>query len=168
VKIDSGGATYTPGMTQRIRVTVRDPVQRRWGFQLTARLAGNSKTRAGLFTPVDANTRVLCSASNFLAVPCTANPTLQYIEHSLTGAKITAVGAGLTFEFDWTPPDTDVGPIVLYAAGNAANGNMLETGDNIYTASLTLTTGAGEKASLPSAALSMARASSRTSRRTGG
>jgi uncharacterized protein (TIGR03437 family) len=148
VSIDAGGATYAPGVTQRIRVTVRDPVQRRWGFQLTARLAGSSKTRAGLLTPVDANTLVLCSASNFLTIPCTANPVLQYIEHSLAGARTTAVGAGLTFQFDWTPPDTDVGGIVLYAAGNAANGNLLESGDNIYTTSFTLASGSESKAKI--------------------
>src|SRR5436190_17051485 len=48
VTIDAGGATYTPGVKQRIKVTVTDPAQRKWGFQLTARLASNSKTRAGV------------------------------------------------------------------------------------------------------------------------
>src|SRR5437667_6620808 len=38
VKIDAGGTTYAPGVKQRIRVTVSDPDQRKWGFQLTARL----------------------------------------------------------------------------------------------------------------------------------
>src|SRR3954467_7219393 len=38
VTIDAGGNTYTPGVTKRIKVTVIDPTQRRWGFQLTARL----------------------------------------------------------------------------------------------------------------------------------
>src|SRR5205814_6681425 len=44
VKIDAGGTTYAPGVKQRISVTVTDPVQRKWGFQLTARLASNAKT----------------------------------------------------------------------------------------------------------------------------
>src|SRR5438128_772054 len=60
------------------------------------------------------------------------------------GPRITAIGAGNTFQFDWTPPATDVGNIILYAAGNAANGNDVETGDHIYTTTLTLTpAGAG-------------------------
>src|SRR3954454_4966248 len=46
--IDAGGSSYTPGVKQRIRVTVNDPAQRRWGFQLTARLASNTKTREGV------------------------------------------------------------------------------------------------------------------------
>src|SRR3954470_20901512 len=41
VTIDPGGSTYTPGVTKRIKVTVVDPTQRRWGFQLSARLANN-------------------------------------------------------------------------------------------------------------------------------
>jgi len=138
VTIDAGGSTYTPGVKQRISVTVSDPAQRRWGFQLTARLSSNSKTRAGILAAVDGNTQVLCAAANLLEVPCNANPTLQFIEHTLSGNIITAVGAGRTYQFDWTPPATDMGPVILYAAGNAANGNMLETGDHIYTTTLTL------------------------------
>jgi uncharacterized protein (TIGR03437 family) len=148
VRIDAGGATYTPGVKQRISVTVTDPTQRKWGFQLTARLAGNSKTRAGLLTAADGTTQVLCAGANTLEVPCNANPVLQYIEHTLSGSRVTAVGAGETFQFDWTPPATDVGPIVLYAAGNAANGNATETGDNIYTTTLTLVSAIAGPASL--------------------
>src|SRR4051794_28401034 len=44
VTIDAGGTTYTPGGgKQRITVTVVDPTQRKWGFQLTARLETNAK-----------------------------------------------------------------------------------------------------------------------------
>src|SRR5262245_7484715 len=143
VKIDAGGASYSPGVKQRITVTVNDPTQRRWGFQLTARLASNTATRAGTLAAIDANTQVLCAAANLLEVPCNANPVRQYIEHTLAGNRITAVGAGGSYQFDWTPPATDMGNVILYAAGNAANGNDLETGDHIYTTSLTLTPGSG-------------------------
>jgi uncharacterized protein (TIGR03437 family) len=34
---------------------------------------------------------------------------------------------------DWTPPATDVGDIVFYAAGNAANGDGTNAGDHVYT-----------------------------------
>src|SRR6476619_2329956 len=33
-----GGAFYIPGVKQRVTVQVADPDQRRWGFELTARL----------------------------------------------------------------------------------------------------------------------------------
>src|SRR5437764_257394 len=141
VAIDAGGSSYTPGVKQRISVTVNDPAQRKWGFQLTARLASNPRTRAGILAPINATTQILCALANTLEVPCNANPVSQYIEHTLAGSRTTAVGAGLTFQFDWTPPATDVGPIILYAAGNASNANAVETGDNIYTTTLTLTVG---------------------------
>jgi hypothetical protein len=38
-------------------------------------------------------------------------------------------GAGSgTFQFDWTPPSTNVGNIVTYLAGNAANGDLTSCG----------------------------------------
>src|SRR6185369_12343882 len=44
-----------------------------------------------------------------------------------------------SFEFDWTPPATDVGTVNIYIAANAANGNNQDdSGDHIYTASYTL------------------------------
>src|SRR2546426_4982472 len=85
VKIDAGGTNYSPGVKQRITVTINDPTQRRWGFQLTARLTSNTRTRAGTLAPIDANTQVLCAAANLLEVPCNANPVLQFIEHTLSG-----------------------------------------------------------------------------------
>src|SRR6266566_8948125 len=57
VAIDAGGTTYAPGVKQRIMVTVSDPAQRKWGFQLTARQASNTKTRAGVLAPIDGNTQ---------------------------------------------------------------------------------------------------------------
>src|SRR4030095_924718 len=78
VAIDAAGSTYTPGVTKRIKVTVSDSAQRRWGFQLTARKSDNS--RAGVLAPIDTSTQLVCAASNLQEVPCTAAPTKQYIE----------------------------------------------------------------------------------------
>ncbi|MEO7651019.1 MAG: choice-of-anchor V domain-containing protein, partial [Bryobacteraceae bacterium] len=142
VTIDAGGTTYTPGVKQRIKVSIADPNQRRWGFQLTARLASNARTQAGTFERADAFTQVICSTASLIEELCKST-SLQYIEHSSTGSRTTAVGAGLTFEFDWTPPATDVGSIILYAAGNASNASLTETGDRIYTRNLTLTASSG-------------------------
>ena len=38
-----------------------------------------------------------------------------------------------SWEFQWTAPDADVGPITFYAAGNASNGNFNPIDDYIYT-----------------------------------
>lgn len=39
----------------------------------------------------------------------------------------------------WVPPGTDVGPVTIYAAGNAANGDGQSDSDHVYTTSKTLT-----------------------------
>src|SRR5437899_6390098 len=86
VTIDAGGNTYTPGTAKRIKVTVTDPTQRRWGFQLTARLASSTSTRAGVLAPVDNTTQLVCANANLVEVnPCPSNPVKQYIEHTMAG-----------------------------------------------------------------------------------
>src|SRR5262245_50740531 len=62
VKITAaGGNTYTPGVKQRLQVEVADPTQRRWGFELTARLVSDLKNgQAGTLTSIDKNTQVIC------------------------------------------------------------------------------------------------------------
>src|SRR5262249_37712930 len=55
------GAVYIPGVKQRVTIEVADPNQRRWGFELTARLNSDlEKGQAGDFTPVDNQTQVIC------------------------------------------------------------------------------------------------------------
>jgi uncharacterized protein (TIGR03437 family) len=120
-----------------MKVEVSDSAQRRWGFEFTARLASDLRNgQAGDLTPTDGNTRVICD--NGRPKPCASTGTVQFITHTQSGTRNGTAGP-VTFEFDWTPPDSDVGKVILYAAGNAANGNNLNTGDHIYTTSLELT-----------------------------
>jgi uncharacterized protein (TIGR03437 family) len=153
-----GGQNYIPGVKQHLKVIIADPAstQAAWGFQLTARPANSASTMAGSFAFTDANTLLMCSQSNRAAfqaqcqgktdgcsnsnTTCPTNMPLQYIEHSLTGFTSTkGLGSG-TYEFDWTPPATNVGNIVLYVAGNAGvPGPPNQNGDHIYTTSYALT-----------------------------
>lgn len=150
------GTTYVPGVKQHLVVTISDPAQRVWGFQLTARQASNTKTMAGTFASTDRFTAVVCGSSptdvfeTFLdfggpTQVCPAAKPYTYIEHTLAGASRVVSGSE-TYEFDWMPPATDVGPITIYVAGNAANGNGNETGDHIYTAKYPLTPAAAGSA----------------------
>jgi uncharacterized protein (TIGR03437 family) len=139
------GPTYTPGQKQHWVVTVADSTARRWGFEATARQASSNSTQAGSFKSTDTNTQVLCSTTGFRAQfnnsgTCASNAPLMYVEHTLAGTRLGTTGS-VTFEFDWTPPATDVGAINVYIAGNAANGNNQDDfGDHIYSASYTLKT----------------------------
>jgi uncharacterized protein (TIGR03437 family) len=98
-----------------------------YGFQAVAKLANNEQ--AGT---MHAGTGVIVLCENDRPAPCQTPSQLQYITH------MSPRGTG-TFEFEWTPPATAAGEIRIFVAGNAANGNGNETGDRIYTASITLT-----------------------------
>jgi len=141
-----GGLTYTPGVAQHLVVTVTDSAQRRWGFQLTARQASNSKAMAGTFaTGSDGFTRLACAPttlqSESFGTSCPASQPLQYIEHTTRGTQ-SGVRNSASFQFDWTPPATDVGSVVVYVAANAANGDNNDTGDHIYLQRYTLSVAA--------------------------
>ncbi len=137
------GLTYTPGVKQTLTVTITDSAQRRWGFEATARTSTSTKAMAGSFTVgADGYTQLVCANTtlkneSFTGCPSTAYP-LVYIMHTSRGTQVGKTGSG-SFTFTWTPPATDVGNVVLYVAGNAANNNGSESGDHIYTKSYTLT-----------------------------
>jgi uncharacterized protein (TIGR03437 family) len=124
-------ANYIPGVKQTIKVTVMHPEAARWGFELTARLVSDETKTAGEFAPNDV-VRVICDDGSFRGslAPCQPGQ-LTFAEH--LNAPRTSPGAGFTFTVDWTPPATDAGDIVFYAAGNAANGDGAFNGDRIYT-----------------------------------
>lgn len=139
------GLTYTPGVKQHLVVTVADSAQRRWGFQLTARQSGSSSVQAGSFTPgTDGYTQLVCTQTTFrtenFGPGCGGSTSmpLQYIEHTMQGTR-NGQRNSVTFAFDWTPPSSDVGSIIIYVAANAANGDGNTGGDHIYTQHYTLT-----------------------------
>jgi uncharacterized protein (TIGR03437 family) len=139
-----GARTYTPGAKQHLVVNIADPSQQRWGFQLTARQANSSSTQAGSFAGgADGYTQLVCTQTDFRSQAfgntCDTNGmALEYIEHTASGSRLGTTG-GVTFEFDWTPPATDVGNLVVYVAALAANGDNTDRGDHSYTARYTIT-----------------------------
>ena len=148
----ANGPTYAPGAKQRIMVTVSDPDQQRWGFQLTARLNSDpTNGRAGDLTSSDSNTQIRCDSGNIGT--CKAGE-IQFIEHTQPGTR-NGTKTGATFEFDWTPPPAGAGPVTLYAAGNAANGNGSSSGDRIYTTSIQLDVAAGPVLTVPATRYTM-------------
>lgn len=140
---DSGGSVtiranaYTPGVKQLIEVIVNHPTAMRFGFQLTARVMSDETKEAGTFT-ADDNIRVRCAPTG--DAPC--NGSLEFAEHKQPTTNAGNPGPR-TFLIEWTPPATDVGPVVMYAAGNAANNNNAPTGDHIYTTTTTVAPAGG-------------------------
>jgi uncharacterized protein (TIGR03437 family) len=132
----SGGNSYTPGTRKTITVRVTDANARTFGFQVTARLASNNKTQGGSILAGDGSF-VLCSSGDFTrevdkpAAGCPANAPIESI--SQTSPRASGV-----WTFSWDPPATDQGEIVMYVAGNGANGNGTNSGDRIYNANVRL------------------------------
>ena len=112
--------TYIPSEVYTIVVNLSRAGQSRWGFEMTALDADG--TRAGTFAADTAGNTQLSEANS-----------KQYIKHTAAG---TAQGTNdaHSWEFEWTAPDADMGPITFYAAGNASNGNFNPVDDYIYTA----------------------------------
>ncbi len=110
---------YEPNEVYTIIVDLSRAGQSKWGFEMTA--LDTTGVRAGSFTADAANTQL------------TESNGKQYIQHTTAG---TSVGTNdmHSWEFEWTAPDTDIGPITFYAAGNASNNDGGITGDYIYTA----------------------------------
>lgn len=118
---------YTPGAQHRLRITLADATAQRWGFQLSARLASAPTQRVGTLAPDNATEVQVRDANN-----------VQYIEHRLAGTHPGTSGSS-TWEILWTAPQSAVGDVIFYAAGNAANGNgSADGGDKIYSTSLTI------------------------------
>ncbi len=122
-----GGLTYTPGVAQQLTVTVSDAVQKAWGFELSPRLASNTNSPAGTVASVDTSTTVATSS------------LLQYLKQTGAAGIFRGTTGGHTWTFTWTPPATNVGNVIFYVVGNAANNDFSSGGDSIYTASYTVT-----------------------------
>ena len=127
---------YTPGQRQTLRVTVTHPEARRWGFQLTARLASDQTKKAGVFAvaTTDENIQVRCdsdTAARGTPGPCT-DAQVEFVQHRPPGTRLGANGTS-TWEIPWTAPATDVGEVIFYVAGNAANDSGTNAGDRIFT-----------------------------------
>jgi uncharacterized protein (TIGR03437 family) len=142
----SSGTTYTPGgPAVTITVTVTDPTNKKYGFQMSARSA-STDAQAGNFSYAASagNLLILCSdktdaPQNVVTngISCPSSTPLQFIEQNYPSAS--SVGSS-PYVFTWTPPATNVGNIIFYVAGNAVNGNNLaDSGDHVSTAQYTLT-----------------------------
>ena len=111
---------YEPGTTYPVTLAISHTQDRRyWGFQLAARLQSTG-AQAGQLQPVDSGTQVQ------------EKDGIRYFAHSLDGIDTN------TFEFTWVAPAKGAGPVVINAAGNAADGGGSPLDDYIYSTALTV------------------------------
>jgi hypothetical protein len=132
---------YVPGHHYGLTFRISHPDATRWGFQLTAVSAGTF-LGAGDFTPApgDKNTQRITGGI----------ADRVYIEHGPAGKGATGLGQrnGFAWHFDWIAPLTNIGEVLFFGVGNAANGDGSAAGDKIYGPSTPLarTSGAGTQA----------------------
>ena len=114
-------SAYVPGQTYAIQVQhmTTDKSRLRWGFQLTA-LA--NFIPAGTFADTTGLTQLMVGAGNRF-----------YIEHTQPGTFANQQG-GAQWTFNWIAPSEDIGLVTFYAAGNQANNDGTNGGDQLYTA----------------------------------
>ena len=131
VTIGDVPSSYLPTQTYTLTVTVQHPSQHRWGFELVA-LKDSDNTVAGSFT----NTTLLTTTQS--------SGGKTYISHTTINQGQDGTFTGQTsgvWSFAWTAPAQGTGTVKFYAAGNAANGNGLNSGDKIYTTTAISTEG---------------------------
>ena len=95
-----------------------------WGFEITV-LDANNVFAGTLVVTDDTNTQ---SDSGDVD-----GSTRFYIKQTSDGIFYNPDGADhATWSMTWVPPDTDVGPVTFYVAGNAGNGDGTRSGDYIF------------------------------------
>lgn len=114
-------ASYTPGQPLEFTVRLAQEGINRFGFQTTVRDGNNNF--AGMFELLDTNTMRFASPAGF------------YVTHRSPGTFHTDEAA---WTIRWIPSAEDIGPVTIYAAGNAANGNGASSGDLLYTTNVTI------------------------------
>lgn len=126
VRINGLPTVYQPGQTYNFTVTTAQSGRIRFGFQLTA--IDSTFGRAGTLASADSSTQIL---------PQTGLGGRQYLEHREEGTLASAPGSR-TWPLRWTAPDTDIGSVRFFVAGNATNNSgVQDDNDFIYSSSFT-------------------------------
>jgi hypothetical protein len=112
--------------TLRVRLSSTFPAPRRWGFQITAVRQADGQGVGTFNTGGSPLMQIVNGAGAFAS--------RRYVEHTSAGTFDNDLGP-VEWSFAWRAPNSDVGPILFFAAGNAANSSDTNAGDHIYTTS---------------------------------
>jgi hypothetical protein len=129
-KIELAGVpdNYVPGRTYRLMFSITHPDsdRRRWGFEVTAVLMQSYLPAGNLeLSTVAAERRT----TQKIVDPMRGDR--QYIGHSVLGTGQNRTG-GFSWIFNWVAPNTSLGDVAFYGAGNAANNDSNPLKDYIY------------------------------------
>jgi Reeler domain len=124
VTLDGVPASFTPGRTYAITVTVERSGLRRAGFEIAARFASGKQRgrQAGSWTPRDGRVQL---------IPGAVDKVLTFVQHNLAGSRVAETGSN-TWTIDWTAPPSAQAPVQFNVAANASNNDDSPLGDYIY------------------------------------
>lgn len=127
-------ASYVPGSTYTISVTLARAGQTRWGFELTCLTAASAA--AGTITSTSTLTSTaLSSGKTYISQTAGTAPN--------DGTFAGTANGPVTWSFQWTAPVAGTGSVTFYAAGVAAdNSGDADAGDYVYTTSTPSSEGA--------------------------
>lgn len=114
---------YLPNTTYNMSVTVSRSANSLFGIAIEALDATNDN--AGTLNITDA-------ASTQIKTRTVSGVVRRNVVHQLNGG---ATAAAKEFNFSWTSPATNIGPVTFYFAGAAADADGAETGDYVYSGS---------------------------------
>lgn len=135
VEITGLPASYTPGQSYAVTVTVSHPTARSWGFELTALDSNETSSTVGTMTVSNTTTTLKRDSS-------ASGQQRTYLSHSEDGIAQGKPNSN-SWSFTWTAPASAVGDITFYAVGNAANNQVTPEDDYIYTTSVKVSSPAG-------------------------
>ncbi len=129
ISTDIPATGYIPGQNYSVQVQVNagGTNGNKFGFSASAVKSGTGTFTNG-FAAADATTLAKSGG--------------QFIVHNSSVAGGGA-NASHTFSFQWTAPASGTGEVTFFAAGNSANGNNSDSGDQIYTGSLNVSEAPG-------------------------
>ncbi len=126
-------AYYRPGAQYPVTLTVSDDDGVNFGFQMTA--LNPSGSRTGSYTLPTGTPPEMQLDTGFVN-----SLERRYLSHTINGITPTQFGSK-SWTFTWNAPLQNVGPIGVYASGNAANSDGGPNGDQIYTTKRILQSG---------------------------
>jgi hypothetical protein len=120
-------ASYVPGQTYEITVSLAREGMRRGGFEIAARFAGGKLNgrQAGSWKVPDARLQL---------IPGAVDKSLTFVQHNLQGSRTATPGSNM-WTIEWTAPSPTPGSgstVQFNVAANASNNDDSALGDYIY------------------------------------
>ena len=113
---------FIPNALYTLTLTVDDPGQTRWGFELTSQYddGAGGNPQAGVITVIQSDYTQAATSSG-----------LTFLKQTSDGTFAGTAGPA-SWEFEYTAPDETVDLITFYVAANGADNDGFNTGDYIY------------------------------------